>query len=100
MGNISGMLKKFQNDMARVQEELKDKVVEATAGGGMVTVMANGNQEILSIKIDPEAVKSEDLDMLEDLIIAAVNQALKKSQELSQEEMKKISGGLGIPGLF
>jgi DNA-binding YbaB/EbfC family protein len=102
LGNIGGLVKKMQSDLARVQGELKEKVVEAAAGGGMVTAMANGQQEILSVKIDPQAVNADDIEMLEDLIIAAVNQALKKSQELAQEEMKKITGGLGlnIPGLF
>ena len=102
MGNIGGMLKKMQTEMARIQEGLKEKVVEGSSGGGIVTVMANGQQEILSVKIDPQALNEEELDMLEDLIIAAANQALKKSQELAQEEMKKVTGGLGIniPGLF
>ena len=102
LGNIGGMVEKMQNDLARIQEELKEKVVEGSAGGGIVTAMANGQQQILSIKIEPQAVSADEVDMLEDLIIAAVNQALKKSQELAQEEMKKITGGLGlnIPGLF
>jgi len=102
LGNIGGMVKKMQNDLARMQEELKEKIVEGSAGGGIVTAMANGRQEILSVKIEPQAVSPEEVDMLEDLIIAAVNQALKKSRELAQEEMKKITGGLGlnIPGLF
>ena len=102
LGNIGGMVKKMQNDLARMQEELKEKMVEGSAGGGIVTAMANGQQQILSIKIEPQAVSADEVDMLEDLIIAAVNQALKKSQELAQEEMKKITGGLGlnIPGLF
>ena len=102
MGNFGGLLKKMQNDLVRVQEELKAKVVEGSAGGGIVTVLASGQQEILSVKIDPQAVNKEEVEMLEDLIIAAVNLALKKSQELAQEEMKKVTGGLGIniPGLF
>lgn len=85
--------------MKKMQDELKGKIVEATSGGGMVTVTANGRQEILSIKIEPEVVNPEDVEMLEDLILAAVNEAKRKSEELAQEEMKKITGGLNIPGL-
>ena len=85
--------------MKKMQEELEKKVVESTSGGGMVTVTANGRQEILSIKIEPEVVNSDDVEMLEDLILAAVNAVKKKSEELAQEEMKKITGGLNIPGL-
>ncbi|GAH15087.1 unnamed protein product, partial [marine sediment metagenome] len=89
----------FQKKMKKMQDELKGKIVEATSGGGMVTVTANGRQEILSIKIEPEVVNPEDVEMLEDLILAAVNEAKRKSEELAQEEMKKITGGLNIPGL-
>ena len=82
-----------------LQEEVGKKKVEATAGGGMVTVEANGKQEIVSIKIDPEVVNKDDVQMLEDLILAASNEALRKSRELVQQEMGKITGGLKIPGL-
>ena len=76
------------------------KKVEAGSGGGMVNVVMNGKQEVLSIRIDPEVVNREDVEMLQDLIVAAVNEAIRKSQELMTEEMKKVTGGLSIPGLF
>ena len=82
-----------------LQEEVGKKKVEATAGGGMVTVEANGKQEIVSIKIDPEVVSKEDVQMLEDLVLAACNEALRKSRELVTQEMGKLTGGLKIPGL-
>ncbi|MBN2417070.1 YbaB/EbfC family nucleoid-associated protein [bacterium] len=106
MGNMAsqfGMLQKMQKDMEKMQEALEEMTVEATAGGGMVTVVMNGKQSIVSLKIDPEAVDPEDVEMLEDLVIAAANQALEKSKEMSQQEMQKIAGGmlggLKIPGL-
>jgi DNA-binding YbaB/EbfC family protein len=76
------------------------KTVEASSGGGMVNIVMNGKQEILSVRIDPEVVNREDIEMLQDLIAAAVNEAVRKSQEMMTEEMKKITGGLSIPGLF
>jgi len=88
---------KLQSEMQRVQEELGDKTVEATAGGGMVTVVANGKQEIVSLKIDPEVVDKDDVEMLEDLIVAAVNESKKRAQELAANEIGKVTGGLGIP---
>lgn len=97
--NLIKQAQEFQRKMKKMQDELKGKIVEATSGGGMVTVTANGRQEILSIKIEPEVVNPEDVEMLEDLILAAVNEAKRKSEELAQEEMKKITGGLNIPGL-
>jgi hypothetical protein len=90
---------KMQEQMARVQEELANKTVEATAGGGMVTVTANGKQEILAVKISPEVIIPQDSAMLEDLVTAAVNEALRSSRALLQEEMTKITGGLRIPGI-
>jgi hypothetical protein len=90
---------KMQEQMARVQDELANKTVEATAGGGMVTVTANGRQEILAVKISPEVINPQDSAMLEDLVTAAVNEALRSARELLQEEMTKITGGLRIPGL-
>jgi len=100
---MAGLLKqaqKVQAEVAKLQETLKERVVEGSAGGGMVTATVNGQQELLAIKIDPEAVNPEETEILEDLIVAAVNQAMKKSQELVQEEMQKITGGLKVPGLF
>ncbi len=102
-GNMSKMMKqakKIQQDMAKLQEELKEKTVEASAGGGVVEVTVSGKQELLGIKIDPEVVDPEDIEMLQDLILAAVNEGLKKSQEMVETEMSKITGGLNIPGLF
>ncbi len=106
MGNISEMMKqvqkqaqKMQKQMEELQNDLKERVVEASSGGGMVTVHMNGKQEMLSIKIDPEVVDPNDVQMLEDLILSAVSQAMKKSQELYQSEMGKVTGGLNVPGM-
>lgn len=85
--------------LSQVQKELSKKRVVATSGGGMVTVTADGQQNVVEIKIDPEVVDPKDVEMLEDLILAAVNEARRKSQEAAAEEMKKITGGLPIPGL-
>jgi DNA-binding YbaB/EbfC family protein len=98
-GNMMKQAQKLQEQMLALQEEVGRKKVEATAGGGMVTVEANGKQEIVSIKVDPEVVSKDDVQMLEDLILAACNEALRKSRELVQQEMGKITGGLKIPGL-
>jgi nucleoid-associated protein EbfC len=101
-GNFGNMMKqaqKLQEQMMALQEEVGRKKVEATAGGGMVTVEANGKQEIVSIKIDPEVVSKDDVQMLEDLVLAACNEALRKSRELVTQEMGKLTGGLKIPGL-
>ncbi len=90
----------FQEKLMKLQEEAGKKTVEASSGGGMITVVANGRQEILAVKIDPEVIKSGDVEMLQDLIIAAVNEAIKKAQAMMAEEMKGVTGGLQIPGLF
>jgi DNA-binding YbaB/EbfC family protein len=100
MGNIMNQAKKIQDRLASVQEEMALKTIDGSAGGGMVTVTANGRQEIVSLKIEPEVVNPEDIEMLQDLVQAAVNDALRKSQEMVQQEMSKITGGLKIPGLF
>ncbi|MDF9407117.1 MAG: Nucleoid-associated protein [Pelotomaculum sp. PtaB.Bin013] len=102
-GNMNKMMKqvqKMQQGMIKLQEELKSRTVESTAGGGMIKVIANGNNEILSIEIKPEAVDPEDVEMLQDLVLAAVNDALKKAQEMVSQEMSKLTGGMNIPGLF
>lgn len=91
---------KVQQKMKEVQESLGDEKVEASSGGGMVNVVVNGRQELLSIKIEPEIVKEGDLEMLEDLIIAAVNEGIKKSQAMVQEKLSAVTGGLNIPGMF
>jgi DNA-binding YbaB/EbfC family protein len=100
MGNLVKQAQKMQAKMAKLQEELAERTVEATAGGGMVKVTANGSQQIVSIKIEPEVVDPDDLEMLEDMVLAAVNEALKQSQEMVSSEMQKITGGMNIPGLF
>ena len=98
-GNMMKEAQKLQAQMEKMQEEIGRKKVDATAGGGMVTVEANGKQELLSIKIDPEVINKDDAQMLEDLVLAACNEALRKSRELVQQELGKLTGGLKIPGL-
>ena len=98
-GNMMREAQKLQQQMAALQEEVGKRTVEATAGGGRVTVTPNGKQEIVSIKIDPEVVSKDDVQMLEDLVLAAANEALRKSRELVQQELGKLTGGLKIPGL-
>ena len=98
-GNIMKEAQKLQAQMAAMQEEVAKKKVDATAGGGMVTVEVNGKQGLTAIKIDPEVVNKEDVQMLEDLVLAAANEALRKSRELVQQELGKLTGGLKIPGL-
>ena len=108
MAQQFGLIQKMQKEMEKLQEALEEMTVEGSSGGGMVSVTANGKQKILSIKVDPEVATPDDVEMLEDLIVAAVNQALDKSKEMSQEEMQKITGGMlgglpdgmKIPGLF
>lgn len=100
MGNMMKQVKKMQADMAKMQEELANRTIEASSGGGVVTVVANGKQEIISINIKPEAVDPEDVEMLQDMVLAAVNEALRQSQEMVTKEMSKITGGMNIPGLF
>lgn len=102
-GQIKNLMKQAQQmqaKIAKVQEDLKLKEVEASAGGGMITAVVNGAQELLSVKIEREIVNPDDVEMLQDLVRAAVNEALRKSRELMSEEMGKVTGGLGIPGMF
>lgn len=98
-GNLMKEAQKLQAQMEAIQAEAATKRVEATAGGGMVTVQANGKQEIVSIKIDREVITPDDAQMLEDLVMAACNEALRKSKEMMQAELGKLSAGLKIPGL-
>ena len=98
-GNIMKEARKLQAQMAALQEEVGKRKVEATAGGGMVTVEANGKQELTAVKIDPEVINKDDAQMLEDLVLAACNEALRKSRELVQQELGKLTGGMKIPGL-
>ena len=97
---LQKMQKELQERMEKVQEDLKTKTVDASAGGGMVTATANGNQELVAVKIQKEAIDEDDIEMLEDLVVAAVNLALEKSKELNQDELSKLTGGMRIPGLF
>ena len=98
-GNMMKEAQRLQQQMAALQEEVGKKKVDATAGGGMVTVEANGKQELVSIKIDPEVINKDNAQMLEDLVLAACSEALRKSRELVQQELGKLTGGLKIPGL-
>ena len=102
-GNMNKMMKqvqKMQADMVKMQEELANRTVVSTAGGGVIKVTVNGKQEIMAIEIKPEAVDPEDVEMLQDLILAAVNEGIKNSQDMVSKEMGKLTGGLSIPGLF
>ncbi len=90
---------KLQTEMAKMQEEAKKKTVEATAGGGMVTAVASGAGELISLKIEKDVVNPEDVEMLQDLVIAAANEALRRAQEMVQGEMSKLTGGLQMPGI-
>lgn len=99
-GNIVKQAQQMQQKMARMQEELEARQFEASAGGGMVTAVVNGKQRLLSLKVEKSAVDPEDVEMLQDLVVAAVNEAVKKSQEVLQQEMGKLTGGLNLPGLF
>lgn len=99
MANMMKQAQKLQSKMLQMQEELAQRTVEASAGGGMVKVVANGKQQIVSIQIEKEVVDPEDVEMLQDLVQAAVNDALARAQEMVQAEMSKLTGGLSIPGL-
>lgn len=101
--NMQAMLKqaqKMQEDMAEKQAELEEQEYEVAAGGGVVNVRINGKKEILSVKIDPEVVDPDDVETLEDLIVAGVNEAIKKVEAISAEEMQKITGSMNLPGMF
>jgi DNA-binding YbaB/EbfC family protein len=99
MGNMLKQAQKLQGKMMKMQAELAQKTVEASAGGGMVKVVANGQQQLVSIVIDQEVVDPEDVEMLQDLVLAAANDALSRAQEMVSTEMGKLTGGLNIPGL-
>lgn len=102
MKNMMKQVQQMQVKMAKLQEELATRTLEATAGGGAVKVTVNGKLEITEVKIDPAAVDPEDVEMLQDLVLAATNEALRKMQDMSNNEMSKLTGGLGVnlPGLF
>jgi DNA-binding YbaB/EbfC family protein len=100
MGNMMKQAQKLQSKMLKMQEELAERTVETTAGGGMIKVVANGRQQILSLSIEKEVVDPEDVEMLQDLILAAVNDALNKAQEMVASEMGKLTGGFNLPGIL
>ena len=100
MGKMMKQAQQLQTKMMKMQEELADKTIEASAGGGMVKVVANGRQQVVSLEIEKEVVDPDDVEMLQDLILAAVNDALAKSQEMVSGEMSKLTGGMNIPGLM
>lgn len=100
MNSVIQQAQKMQEEMERVQKETEEKTVEAASGGGAVKVVVSGKKEIQSLKIDPEAVDPEDVETLEDLIMAAVNEGIKKADELMAEKMGEVTGGISIPGLF
>ena len=99
IGNIMKQAKKLQERMANLQNELALRTVEASAGGGMVSVLVNGKHELVSLKIEKEVVNPEDVEMLQDLVMAAVNEGMRKAQEMAAAEMAKLTGGINIPGL-
>jgi hypothetical protein len=101
--NLGGLMKQaqaLQRKMQELQAELGERTVTAQAGGGMVEAVVNGRQELVSLKIDPEVANPDDVDMLQDLVLAAVNEALNRSREMVSQEMGKLTGGLNIPGMF
>ena len=100
IGNMMKQAQKLQAGMVKLQEELALRTIEATSGGGMIKVQANGKQQIVSIRIEKEVVDPNDVEMLQDLVLAAVNDALSKSQEMVSQEMSKLTGGISIPGLM
>ena len=103
MANMQGMMKKvqkMQQDMLKMQEELKNRTVEATAGGGAVTVVVTGRKTVEKVTIAPSAVNPEDVEMLEDLVTTAINEAMRKVDEMTEKEMGKITGGMKLPGMF
>ena len=103
MGNMNNMMKqvkKMQDQMMKAQEELKEKTIEGTAGGGVVTIVINGHKEVKDVRIKPEAVDPDDVEMLQDLVLAAIKDAMKQVDEMTNEKMGKFAGGMNIPGLF
>jgi hypothetical protein len=99
IGDLVKQAQKMQQEMGRIQEESRKKTVEASAGGGMVVATANGALEIVSLRIEKDVVNPDDIEMLQDLVVAAVNEALRRAQQMISEDMKKVTGGLNLPGL-
>jgi nucleoid-associated protein EbfC len=99
MGNLQRMAQQMQQEMLRIQAELEATIVNGSAGGGVVAATVTGKQELVSVTIDPSVVDPEDVDMLQDLVIAAVNDALRASRELAEQKMSAVTGGLRLPGM-
>ncbi len=99
LGDLMKQAQKMQQEMGKIQEESKKKTIEASAGGGMVVVVASGALEIISIKIEKDVVNPDDIEMLQDLVTAAVNEALRRAQQMVNEDMGKLTGGMNIPGM-
>lgn len=99
-GNLMKQARQVQERLQQIQSEMAQRTVEASAGGGMVKAVATGNGDLLSVKIEREVVNPEDVEMLEDLVVAAANEAIRKGRQLMKEEMTKLTGGISIPGLF
>ena len=99
LGDIMKQAQQLQERLGQIQEQAAARTVEATAGGGMVTAVVTGRLEVISLRIDPDVLKSGDVEMVQDLVIAAVNQGIRAAQEMMAEEMKKVTGGLKIPGM-
>jgi hypothetical protein len=100
MNNIVRQAQQMQKKISKVQEEIGEKKIEASTGGGVVTAVVTGNQELLEVNINPEVVDPDDVEMLEEMIVGAVNQAMKLADEMMNEEIEKVTGGMNIPGLF
>ena len=100
MQKMMKQMQKMQRDMEKMQAEAAEKTVAASAGGGAVTVTVSGNQEVKAVKINPDAVDLDDIEMLEDMVMAATNEALEKSKDMVAGELSKLTGGMNIPGLF
>lgn len=100
MNNIVRQAQQMQKKIEKVQDEIGDKKIEASTGGGVVTAVVTGNQELVEINIDPEVMDPEDVELLEEMIVGAVNQAMKLADEMMNEEVEKVTGGMNIPGLF
>src|SRR5512143_1324566 len=98
-GGMMGQIQRLQQDMMKAQEQLADETLEVTAGGGVITIVVTGNQRVKSIKLQPELVDPNDIEMLQDLLVAAVNEAIERSQTYAAEKLQGLTGGLGIPGL-
>ena len=99
MGNLAKMAQQMQQEMLRVQTELESTIVDGSAGGGVVRATVTGKQELVSVTIDPSAVDPDDVEMLQDLVLAAVNEALRASRELAEQKMSAVTGGLRLPGM-